>query len=411
MSQSLEKKKIVILGSGFGGLSAALELGTMQTQYQDIALDIVVIDRNDFQLFTPDLYEIASASKDIASSDALKNAVCIDVRLGLAQHHVRFVQATIESVDPKTQSVKTTDGDFQYDQLIIALGSESFHFGIPGMKENSIPFKWLSDAVRIRETIFKIMETKEQVRVLVCGAGPAGVELASELRMMCEHHLKNRSCFALTLVEGRDCVLSQFGQNVQKKAERRLKNLGVTLQKGFVIEHAEAGAIVAKDGRRIEGDIIIWTGGVRASSVLEKTGLTLTPRGQVEVDTHLRTLQYSNISVIGDSAQVPVGEKAYSPMTAHEAVHQGPVVAYNSIASLRESAPELKSYSMKNEGFVIAMGGKNGLVILANGMVLSGRIGWFARKYVDFRHFQSVLPFMQACSFWYQGIKTMSRND
>jgi NADH dehydrogenase len=406
-------KKVVILGAGFGGLSAALELGRLKQHHRknakDFDLDIIAIDRNDFQLFTPDLYEIASASKDITDEKKLKQTVCIDVRIGLGQESVGFLQAVVESVDPTSKQVMTSKGEVDYDYLIVAPGSEAFYFGIPGMAEHSIPFKWIQDAVSIRNTIQQLMEEKDQVHVIVCGAGPAGVELAAELRTMCER-VMSRQCFALTLVEGRDTILSLFGTRVQKAGAKRLKELGITVKTNFVISAAEDGKVKSKTGEILKGDIIIWTGGVKASSMLEHVGLTLTKRGQVAVKRTMQSQQFDDIFVIGDAAECQVQDGVYTPMTAHEAVHQGPVAARN-IFHHMFSTP-LETYHMRDEGFVITMGGKNGIVVLPGGQyILKGFIGWFGRKYVDFRHFRSVLPFMQACSLWFQGMKIMNKND
>lgn len=411
MEDEHQQHTIVILGAGFGGLSAALELGVLKKKYRNIHdVKVVVIDKNDFQLFTPDLYEIAAATKEIESEQDLKKAVCIDVRMGLGAHSIGYIQAEIRGVDPKQRIVHTSKGEVSYDQLLIALGSEPFYFGIAGMQEHAMPFKWVNDAVAIRENIFSTMDTHEQVHIAVCGAGPAGVELASELRMMCEHHLKNRNCFALTIVEGKSAVLPQFSTKVQRAAERRLKSIGIRIQTDFIIREAQEKKIVSTDGRVINADIIIWAGGVKASSLLTQMSLQLTPRGQIDVRETLQSKEYDDVFVVGDCAQVRTGEKSYAPMTAHEAVHQGPVAARNMYERVfgREA---VERYHAHDEGFVIAMGGRNGIVVLPNGMILTGYIGFLARKFVDFRHFQTVLPFMQACSFWYNGIKTTMRND
>ncbi len=406
-------QKVVILGAGFGGLSAAIELGRLKKrrrkQNSQFDLEIIVIDRNDFQLFTPDLYEIASAAKDITDEKKLKQAVCIDVRIGLGQESVGFLKAVIESVDPINKQVLTSKGEVDYDYLIVAPGSEPFYFGISGMAEHSIPFKWIQDAVTIRSTIQRLMEEKEQVHVIVCGAGPAGVELAAELRTMCER-IMSRQCFGLTLVEGRGTVLPQFNERVQRAGYKRLRQLGIIVKSNFVITHAEEGKVISKTGETLTGDLIIWTGGVKASSLLEHSGVTLTPRGQIAVHNTLQSQQFPDVFVIGDAAECQVADGVYTPMTAHEAVHQGPVAARNVFHLLQRES--LEAYHVKDEGFVITMGGKNGIVVLPGGKyIVKGVIGWFMRQYVDFRHFRTVLPFMKACTLWYSGMKMMSKND
>ncbi|MBI2410738.1 MAG: NAD(P)/FAD-dependent oxidoreductase [Candidatus Kerfeldbacteria bacterium] len=409
-------KRVVILGAGFAGLSAALELGKLKRQHRQRQserrtqedIDIVLIDRNDFQLFTPDLYEIASAAKEIENEEQLKQTVTLNIRTVLGKQSVGFIQADIQSVDSKHKQVMTSKGEVDYDYLIFALGSEPFYFGIPGMQEHSIPFKWIDHAVNIRKTVYALMEAQPQVHVIICGAGAAGVELAAEMRQACIAQVK-KNCFAITIVEGRDTVLPPFSKKTQTAAAQRLKKLGIRMKTNFLIAQAEKGKVISTTGEVLEGDMIIWTGGIGANSILRKTDFVLTKRGQLTVRSTLQLEQQDNVFAIGDSAECSVGEKQYAPQTAHEAVHQGPIAAANVMHLLRKEA--LENYTMKNEGIVITMGGKNGIVELPNGWVLTGMIGWFVRKFVDFRHFKSVLPFMQACSLWYRGLRMMIKND
>lgn len=402
-----QPKKIVVVGAGFGGLSAALELGTLKASTKKQSFDVTVIDRNDYQLFTPELYEIASASKEYEDENDLKKAVCVNARMALAQKSVQFHHATVKRIDPKKQTVTTSDGTLPYDYLVLAPGSEPFYFGIPGMEKNSIPLKWIQNAVDIRQQVIDTLHTEKEMDVLICGAGPAGVEVAAELAHMC---MKRPDLGKLNvhMIDRNERVLSNLNPRAQKKAMQRLEKLGMNLHMGFTIAKAKKNTVVSDTGQELKGDLIIWTGGIKAHSLMEKTGLELTQRGQACAQPTLQSAEYDNVFVIGDAALVMCGEEA-SPQTAHEAVHQGPLAARNIVAHMGERP--LKEYRIRDEGFVVTMGGKHGIVVLPGGFVVRGFVGWFLRRFVDFRHFRSVLPFMQACSMWYNAFKVMGKND
>lgn len=421
-------KKILILGAGFGGLSTALEFKKLRKRYPATEFEVTIVDRNSFQLFTPDLYEIAAAIKPHTTEEDLKKAVCLDVKLALSQQQIHYLQAKVQSIDTANKQVtvqpvhdnKETAGDVQqltYDALLIALGAENFTFGIPGMEDHSIPLKKIEEAAAIRNKVFRMVEADGADHVIICGGGPAGVELAAELAHTCQQQIRSGE-FKVTMVEGRDKVLAPFGDRVAKLGMKRLRKLGVKLEMNFMIAKAEKGKVTSTDGKEVQGDLIVWTGGVKASKLLANCGLELTNRGQVAVGKTLQSPQRPDVFVMGDCAQVPHGriaadpsQQKYCAMTAHEAVSQAPVVAGNMLRYLHNE--HLREYNPNQiaEAYVIATGGKYAIVKLPMGIVFSNYIGWIMRKLIDLNHFRSVLPFMHACSVWYNGIKTMNRND
>ncbi len=404
-----KKTKVVILGAGFGGLSTAIQLARSKKRRKGrVDFEITLIEQNDFHLFTPDLYEIASASHHIQDEEILKKVLSVNLQEAIAGHNIIFQQAIVEFVDPKKQIVHTSTGVYIYDQLVVALGSESFYFGIKGMKEHSVSLKSLSDALHIRRLWFEKLAKNKNAHIIICGAGPAGVEFAAELRKACTDVLQG-VCPRITIVEGQGAVLPMFQKKVQIKAARRLIRLGVQMQMNFFIERAEKGIIFSKDGQRLEGDLIVWTGGVKAVSVLEKMHMKLTKRGQLPVYASTQSKEFENIFVLGDSAEVPIGEDTYSSMTAREAVQQANIVSTNIIRQQRGKS--FIEYKVQEDGYVITMGGKKGIVVLPLGWVLYGYIGWLLRLFISFRHFKSVLPLKQAWLIWYHGLKIMIKND
>lgn len=418
MSQSETPKKpnnspkhIVIIGAGFGGLSAALELAK-HCKSDEAPIRVTIIDRNDYQLFTPDLYEIASAAHEIHDEQQLRDAVCLNVKAALAQLHIEFLQTNVKYIDTAKQEIQTDKTTVEYDYLLVALGSEPFYFNIPGMQEHALPFKWLNHATAIREATLENLDATQKVHVVVCGGGPAGVELAAELMHASKEKFKDNN-FSITLVEGKETILSMLGKRAQNISLRALEKLQVNVKTNFLISKASERdgkkVIVNDKGEEIMADVLIWAGGVSASSILKESDLTLTQRGQIAVNTTLQSKQHENVFAVGDVIECELAPKQYCAQTAHEAIQQGPVAAKNILAHIE--GEQLRTHKNIMNGLIITLGGKSGLVELPGGIVLSGVIGWLTRKIIDFRHFRSVLPFMQACSIWYKGVKTMSKND
>lgn len=425
------KKHILILGAGFGGLSTALEFKKLRSKYPENDFDVTIVDRNSFQLFTPDLYEIAAAIKPETTEEDLKNAVCLDVKLALWHQQVKYVQAEVQKIDTANKQVNihhvvdngTTKvvgekDTLAYDVLLIALGSENFTFGIEGMEKHSIALKRIEEAAAIRNKVFDLVKEDGPDHVIICGGGPAGVELAAELALSCKRQMLEH-LFTITMVEGKPRVLESFGDKVANKAMKRLSKLGVSLETNFMIAKAEKGKITSTEGKTIEGDLIVWTGGVKANSLLSTTDIELTKRGQLPVERTMQTTQRPEVFAIGDNAQIPKKapksgnpeDQEYCAQTAHEAVSQAPITAHNIMRYLAQQ--ELRPYHPNElaEAYVIATGGKKAIVKLPMGIVFTSYFGWVARKIIDFNHFKKVLPFMHACSVWYNGIKTMTRNE
>ena len=388
-----------------------------------------IVDRNSFQLFTPDLYEIAAAIKPETTEEDLKNAVCLDVKLALWHQQVKYLQAEVRKIDTANKQVNVINvvdngktkilGEkevLEYDVLLIALGSENFTFGIEGMEDHSIALKKIDEAAAIRNRIFDLVKEDGPDHVIICGGGPAGVELAAELALSCKRQMLEDQ-FTVTMVEGKARVLESFGDRVANQAMKRLGKLGVSLEMNFMIAKAEEGKITSTEGKSIEGDLIVWTGGVKASSLLSTTDIELTKRGQLPVYRTLQSEQRPEVFAMGDNAQIPRrepkgdAEQQYCAQTAHEAVSQAPIMAGNILRYL--SGQELRQYRPNElaEAYVIATGGKKAIVKLPMGIVFTSYFGWLARKAIDFNHFKKVLPFMHACSVWYNGLKTMTKNE
>ncbi len=403
------KRHLVIVGAGFGGLSAALTFAEAIEKGKQPQFDITVIDKNDYQLYTPDLYEIAAGSATIQDSVELKKTVCIDVKLALAQYHIRFLSATVNGVNRAHKTVETSKGVIGYDYLLLSPGSIAFDYGIPGIAEHAVNLKTAHDALQIRESIMERVQHGLPTRIAVCGAGPAGSELAAELAFV--YGRESAGLVSVALVDGGERVLGAMSPAVSRRAEKRLQKLNVELHHRFRIASVTADSLTSTTGDTLAADIIIWTGGVTANPLMQALGLELNTHGQLPVAATFQSAEDSAIFAIGDSAQIPLPgtDGVFAPQTAYEAVTQGEKVAWNIL--LHDAGGHLQAYHSRFPGYVVALGGKYGVVALPKNIVLSGRIGYLARKIIDFNHFRSVLPFMQACAFWYTGMQLMNKND
>ena len=171
-------KSIIVLGAGFGGLKVATSIAKKTKQ------EVILVDRNDYQVFTPTLYEIAATSKETANYLDLKKIVTFPIQELIRGYPIKFIQTSVEALDLINGDIHCAGNlKLKFDYLVLALGSETNYFGIPGLLENSLPLKTFMDALAIRNRIFNaISEENKRIKILIGGGGSTGVELAGELR-------------------------------------------------------------------------------------------------------------------------------------------------------------------------------------------------------------------------------------
>lgn len=211
----MEQKKIVVLGAGFGGLRASTRIAA-GIQANRLKHEVVLIDRNEHHTYTPLLYEVATTSKETASNIKLHNLATYNIPSLIAQFPIEFIQGEVKDIQFDTGKIFLESRVIHADHLVIALGAESNFFNIPGLQEYSVPLKTFWDAVRIRERIVEAITQNDQVRILVGGGGPTGVELAGELKEWCGE-LKSDfpSCrLEVGILEGSPSILQGFDAKV-----------------------------------------------------------------------------------------------------------------------------------------------------------------------------------------------------
>lgn len=418
------KKNILILGAGCGGLAAAKKLTAFCKRSPAFLKDyrILLIDQHDYQLYTPTLYEIATTPEDVANAIELKTIVTFPLDYALWGSKVQFVQGKVEFIDFKEKYVALADGqkiDFEY--LVIALGSETNYFGVPGLKEHSSPLKNLYDALHIRDAILALFQDPPSPKLsfVIAGAGPTGVEFAGELSRWVTHlertARKHCTC-SLTLIDAAPEILPGFGPNIVKKARKRLGKLGVVIKTNAALKEVADGKLLLANGQWLDFDLLVWAGGVKAPDILSKLPHKIEKKGRAEVTQEMFCISTDphldfggKFFAIGDAAcfyHPKTGEPL--PGVARVAIEQGKVVAHNIVADLLH-LPR-KAYNPMNYPYIIPIGGKWAIARMGP-ITITGFFGWIVKGLVELYYITSVLPLGMALSIWLKGLLIFVKND
>jgi len=421
------KKNIVILGAGFGGLRAALLLAKKRRALgMESRCRITLIDRNSYQTYTPTLYEASTTAKEIANNLDLKSIVTLPIAKIIKDSGIEFAETEVKTLDLAEGDIHCGNGQkYRFDYLILALGSETNYFDIPGLRENALALKTFVDALKIRDKIADAMQSgKSEARVIIGGGGSTGVELAGELHgwlseLQEEVYKKEHRqvAFSVTLVEAGPSILLGFPDPIVKKVQKRLQGFQTEIIVNAPIEKVAPGETILKNGRSLSYDVLIWTGGVKASSLMGTLPLKLEKRGRVEVVGGMECLPqspdlrlYGRIYGLGDAVCF------YDPITgrpipgvARAALSQAKVVAENIILDILGEKHH-RDYLPKDYPYIIPVGGKWAIAKLGP-FILWGFFGWILKGLVEFNYLLSVLSFWKAVKIWLKGLWIFVKND
>ncbi len=340
----MAKHQVVIIGGGFGGLYAAREF----RQAEDI--EVTLVDRRNFHLFQPLLYQVATGSLSPANiASPLR-------RIFRRQKNLRVLLGEAVDFAPDQHEVVLKDGSkLKYDSLILAAGSRDFYFGNNEWEQLAPPLKTIEDATQIRRRIFEAFETAERIgehadpaawlRFVIVGGGPTGVELAGALAAIAKDVMKgdfrhiNPAQAEILLLDGADRVLTSYPEDLSHKAERSLARLGVTVLTGRLVIEIQPDHVIVKRGdqqERINTHTAIWAAGVQgsplANKLAERTGCPLSRRQSVVVEPDCSIADHPEIFVVGDLAHFQHGREgeqlaAPLPGVAQTAMQEGRYVA------------------------------------------------------------------------------------
>nr|PZN33277.1 MAG: FAD-dependent oxidoreductase [Actinomycetota bacterium] len=300
-------KRLVVIGAGFGGLNTVKKL-------KKAPLEITVVDRRNFHLFQPLLYQVATAA--LNPSD-----IAYPIRsVFRGQDNVAaVVMDEVVDVDLDGREVRLADGgSLPYDYLVVATGATHSYFGHDDWSEHAPGLKTLEDALTMRRRILAAFEEAELhperadrlLTFVVVGAGPTGVELAGALTEIAVHAMSREfrridpSRARVILVEGADRVLPPYPEDMSESARRQLEGMGVEVLTGTVVAGVDSGGVTLADGTRIEAATVLWAAGVQASPLGAKLGVPLDRAGRVEVTEDLSLPDHPEVFVVGDLARV-----------------------------------------------------------------------------------------------------------
>ena len=371
----MSRPRVVIAGSGFGGLTCARAL-------KRAPVDVLLVDRNNYHLFTPLLYQVASALLD-------PGEIARPVRqLIRPLHNADFRQASITGVDFDGRRLLTDRGDIPYDYLVLATGAQTDYFGNVSMARYAMGLKDLDEGLAIRNRVLEQFEASrwtddpERRRMLltfaVVGAGPTGVEMAgaiSELiRLVLRKDYRDLDIneVRVVLMEAAPYVLAAFAPSLRQAALRSLRRKGIEVMLGAKVESVTESALRLEGGEEIAASTVIWTAGVRASAVGQSTGVQLARQARIKVDPTLQIPGHPVVFVIGDLAGASDG-RALLPMLIPVAMQAGRHVAA-SIADMVE-AGGARAFRYKDPG-IMATIGRNSAVAQLGWVHLSGFPGW-----------------------------------
>ncbi|MBD1843365.1 NAD(P)/FAD-dependent oxidoreductase [Cyanobacteria bacterium FACHB-63] len=378
------KHRVVIIGGGFGGLYAAQNLNRAD-------IDVTLIDKRNFHLFQPLLYQVATGS--LSPSDISAPLRSILSR----QKNAKVLMEEAIDIDPETQHVKTNQGLIPYDSLIVATGVSHHYFGNDQWKDTAPGLKTVEDAIEMRRRIFMAFEAAEKetdpekrralLTFVVVGGGPTGVELAGAIAELANNTLKHdfRSIDTtearILLIEGLDRVLPPYPAELSAKAAESLTKLGVTVLTKTKVTQIEGEMLkIEYDDQceTISAKTILWAAGVKASGVgrviSERTGASLDRVGRVMVNSDLSVPNHPNVFIIGDLAHCADPEGKPYPGVAPVAMQEGKYVAR--LIQARLQGRSLSAFSYKEFGS-LAVIGQNAAVANLGGIHLSGFIAWF----------------------------------
>jgi len=374
---SNNKRHIVIVGGGFGGISAAKQL-------KKADVDVTIIDKSNHHLFQPLLYQVATAA--LSPGDI---AAPIRTIIGESRN-VRVLLGEVQQIHSEENSLSLGDGrTISYDQLVLALGAQYNYFGHDEWKEHAPGLKSISNALDTRERILLSLEEAEQIddpklrepylTYVIIGGGPTGVEMAGAIaeivkrNMMRDYSNFSKNETRIFLVEAEPKILNGYPDELSEKARVMLEEMGVRVLLNTPVTNIKKGAVQFGEGT-IQTPNIIWAAGVVASPLLDSLGAEQDRTGRVKVNEDLSVPGYRNMYVIGDAAHLDDEDGHPLPALAPVAQQQGEFLG-KKLAIKQASNSEQHLFRYRDKGTMATIGRAKAVADI-NGFKFSGLFAW-----------------------------------
>ena len=355
--------RVLVLGGGFGGYTAAYTLCNLTRDRDDIG--VMLISKENYFTFWPMVPAIISSDIDTRN-------VAQPLRRALIQVGASFRRASVESIDYERKVVTAEGQEFPYDHLVVSLGAQPAFFGIPGVEEHSFKMRGVYDAEAIRNRVIERFEeatlargevSESKLTFVVIGGGATGVETAAELHTLIHGALApdypnvNADRVRIILLEGGSNILQELDPALRRAAHSRLVSRRIEVMTGVQAQEVTENCVKLKDGREIPTENVIWTAGGRPNAKVRELDLPLTERDGVEVDSYLRVVDRPNVWALGDCAAIPAAEEDGNlvPPTAQAALQEGKAMAKNLLAVI-DGREDLTPFEYQPLGQMVELG-------------------------------------------------------
>ncbi|MGH7521328.1 MAG: NAD(P)/FAD-dependent oxidoreductase [Gemmatimonadales bacterium] len=366
---------VVVVGGGFGGLNTARAL-------RRAPVKVVLLDRNNYHLFQPLLYQVATAGLE---PEQIAKPVRAILR---GQKNFDFRMVEVRGVDFEQRRLETSAGPISYDYLVLSHGGETNFFGLDSMLKNGLGLKDIPDAVRIRNHVLNCFERamiesdpgrrRELLTFVVVGGGPTGVEMAGALSelirlvLVKDYPRLNIKDVRILMLEATDRILAALPERLREAAVRTLWRKWIEVRFSAVVADFDGERVLLKSGEVIPARTAIWAAGVRAAPLNDRLGLPAGRQGRIPVEPTLQVPGHAEVFIIGDAAYREENGEAL-PMVAPVAIQMGKSVAAN-IGRLLRNKP-LVPFHYRDQG-TLATIGRNAAVCKVYGVQAKGFLAW-----------------------------------
>ena len=351
-------KQIVILGAGYGGLLSAL---SVRQYLNESEATVTLINK------TP-THQIITELHRLAAGNISTEAAALPLDKLLKGNDINLKVASVDSFSVDNKEVKLSDGStLSYDALVVALGSKTAYFGIPGLEENSMVLKSAEDANRIHAHVeeriksFAASGDEADATILIGGGGLTGTELvgelADEIPKLARKYGVDPAKIKLKLVEAMPKILPMLPDELINRAMTSLEKRGVEFLTNLPVTNVEGNVVELKDGQKIVTNTFVWTGGVQGNPLVGECGIEVN-RGRATVNNYLQSTSHEDVFVAGDSAvYFKPGDERPQPPTAQIAWQMGDLIGYNLYAYLYDK--DFKEFEPVNSGTLASLGRKD----------------------------------------------------